>query len=197
MIEIVAADRAREENHAPWWRSAVLYQIYPRSFQDSNDDGVGDLKGVLERLPYLVDLGVEALWLSPGFPSPMADFGYDISNYTAIAPVFGSLDDFNALVRRGAPQRFANPSRPGPQPTSHRHPWSTDSRRSRGDPRRDWYIWRDQAPVGGPPNNWLSEFGGSAWRFDAQTASPIITRSSPRSPTSTGATRRSARRSAT
>jgi alpha-glucosidase len=169
MIEIVAADRAREENRAPWWQSAVLYQIYPRSFQDSDDDGVGDLKGILERLPYLVDLGVEALWLSPVFPSPMADFGYDISNYTEIAPLFGSLNDFDALVaaaHRGGLRILLDLV---PNHTSNRHPWFADSRRSREDPRRDWYIWRDPAPDGGPPNNWLSEFGGSAWQFDAPT----------------------------
>src|SRR5215472_1341042 len=98
MSQIVAGDIAREEHRAPWWQSAVLYQIYPRSFLDTDGDGIGDLKGILARLPYLVDLGVEALWLSPVFPSPMADFGYDISDYTDIAPQFGSLPDFDALV---------------------------------------------------------------------------------------------------
>jgi alpha-glucosidase len=169
MIEIVAADRAREKNRAPWWQSAVLYQIYPRSFQDSDDDGVGDLKGILERLPYLMDLGVEALWLSPVFPSPMADFGYDISNYTDIAPIFGSLEDFDALVAAAHRSGVRVLLDLVPNHTSNRHPWFADGRRSREDPRRDWYIWRDPAPDGGPPNNWLSEFGGSAWQFDAPT----------------------------
>src|SRR5271166_2120108 len=169
MIEIVAADRAREENRAPWWQSGVLYQIYPRSFQDSDGNGVGDLKGILERLPYLVDLGVEALWMSPVFPSPMADFGYDISNYTDIAPLFGSLEDLDALVAAAHRSGLRVLLDLVPNHTSDRHPWFADSRRSREDPRRDWYIWRDPAPDGGPPNNWLSEFGGSAWQFDAPT----------------------------
>ena len=168
MIEIVAADR-HGRNHAPWWQSAVLYQLYPRSFQDSDGDGVGDLKGILERLPYLVDLGVEALWLSPVFPSPMADFGYDISNYTDIAPLFGSLEDFDALVAAAHRSGLRVLLDLVPNHTSDRHPWFADSRCSREDPRRDWYIWRDPAPDGGPPNNWLSEFGGSAWQFDAPT----------------------------
>ena len=105
MIEIVAADRARKKNRAPWWQSGVLYQIYPRSFQDTNADGVGDLEGIIERLPYLVDLGVDALWLSPIFPSPMADFGYDVSDYTDIDPLFGTLADFDALLATPRTQR--------------------------------------------------------------------------------------------
>jgi alpha-glucosidase len=169
MIEIVAAGRAREENRAPWWQSAVLYQIYPRSFQDSDDDGVGDLNGIRERLPYLVDLGVEALWVCPVFPSPMADFGYDVSNYIDIAPLFGSLEDFDALVAAAHRSGLRVLLDLVPNHTSDRHPWFADSRRSREDPRRDWYIWRDPARDGGPPNNWLSEFGGSAWQFDALT----------------------------
>jgi alpha-glucosidase len=169
MTEIVAAGSAQEENPARWWQSAVLYQIYPRSFQDSDDNGVGDLKGILERLPYLVDLGVEALWMCPVFPSPMADFGYDISNYTDIAPLFGSLEDFDTLVAAAHRSGLRVVLDLVPNHTSDRHPWFADSRRSREDPWRDWYIWRDPAPDGGPPNNWLSEFGGSAWQFDGST----------------------------
>jgi alpha-glucosidase len=149
-----------------WWQSGVIYQIYPRSFQDSNADGVGDLRGILARIDYLCWLGVRAIWLSPIFPSPMADFGYDISNYTDIDPVFGSLADFDVLVaqmhRRGLKlilDYVANH-------TSDMHPWFLDSRSSRASARRNWYIWRDPAPDGGPPTNWLSEFGGSAWTFD-------------------------------
>lgn len=149
-----------------WWQSAVLYQIYPRSFQDSTGDGVGDLPGIVERLPHLVELGVDALWLSPIFTSPMADFGYDISDYTAIDPLFGSLRDFDALVAAAHARGLKVILDFVPNHTSDRHPWFVESRASRDNAKRDWYIWRDPAPGGGPPNNWLSEFGGSAWAFD-------------------------------
>jgi alpha-glucosidase len=152
-----------------WWQSAVLYQIYPRSFQDTDGDGVGDLRGILARLPYLADLGVDALWLSPIFPSPMADFGYDISDYMDIAPLFGSLADFDALVAAAHRSGLKVLLDLVPNHTSDRHPWFTESRRSRASPQRDWYIWRDPAPDGGPPNNWMSEFGGSAWQLDPAT----------------------------
>ena len=152
-----------------WWQSGVLYQIYPRSFQDSNGDGVGDLKGILARLPHLVELGVDALWLSPIFPSPMADFGYDIENYTDIASLFGSLADFDALLVATHRHGLKLLLDLVPNHTSDRHPWFLNSRQSRDDPQRDWYIWRDPAPDGGPPNNWMSEFGGSAWQRDERT----------------------------
>jgi alpha-glucosidase len=152
-----------------WWQSAVLYQIYPRSFQDSNGDGVGDLAGIVARLPYLAALGVDALWLSPIFVSPMADFGYDVSDYTAIDPQFGTMSDFDALLaaahRRGIKVLLDFV----PNHTSDRHPWFIESRASRGNAKRDWYIWRDPAPGGGVPNNWLSIFGGSAWQFDERS----------------------------
>ncbi|MCK9915875.1 alpha-amylase family glycosyl hydrolase [Microbacteriaceae bacterium K1510] len=150
-----------------WWKSAVLYQIYPRSFQDTDGDGVGDLKGVIARLPYLTELGVDALWLSPIFVSPMADFGYDIADYTAIDPLFGTMADFDALVEAAHARRLKVLLDLVPNHTSDRHPWFEESRASRSNAKRDWYIWRDPAPDGGPPNNWLSEFGGSAWAFDA------------------------------
>ena len=153
----------------PWWKSAVLYQIYPRSFADTNGDGVGDLKGIRDRLPYLSDLGVDALWLSPIFASPMADFGYDISNYTAIDPLFGSLSDFDALLEAAHARGLKLLLDLVPNHTSDRHPWFAESRAARESAKRDWYIWRDPAPDGGPPNNWLSEFGGPAWTFDAST----------------------------
>lgn len=152
-----------------WWQSAVLYQVYPRSFQDSNGDGVGDLRGIAERLPYLVELGVDALWLSPVFVSPMADFGYDISDYTAIDPLFGSLRDFDALLAAAHGLGLKVLLDLVPNHTSDRHPWFMESRASRHSAKRDWYIWRDATPGGGPPNNWLSEFGGSAWQFDDAT----------------------------
>ncbi len=150
-----------------WWQKAVIYQIYPRSFQDSDGDGVGDLRGITERLPYLSDLGVDALWLSPIFTSPMADFGYDIADYEGIDPLFGSMADFDALIAAAHARGLKVLLDLVPNHTSDRHPWFLDSRASRQNPKRDWYIWRDPAPDGGPPNNWLSEFGGSAWAFDA------------------------------
>lgn len=154
---------------APWWQSAVLYQVYPRSFQDTDGDGIGDLPGLMRRLPHLVELGVDALWLSPIYPSPMADFGYDISDYTDIDPVFGTLADFDALLDAAHRHGIKVLLDLVPNHTSDRHPWFEESRASRNNPKRDWYIWRDPAPDGGPPNNWLSEFGGSAWAFDPAT----------------------------
>ncbi len=152
-----------------WWQKAVLYQVYPRSFQDSNGDGVGDLPGIIERLPYLAELGVDALWLSPIFVSPMADFGYDISDYTAIDPLFGSMGDFDALVAAAHRLGLKVLLDFVPNHTSNKHPWFAESRASRQSAKRDWYIWRNGAANGGPPNNWLSEFGGSAWQYDEAT----------------------------
>lgn len=154
---------------ALWWQTAAIYQIYPRSFQDSDGDGVGDLRGIIRRLSYLVDLGVDAVWLSPVFPSPMADFGYDISDYTGIDPLFGTLEDFDDLLRACHARGLRLLLDLVPNHTSDRHPWFQESRSSRDSARRGWYIWRDPAPDGGPPNNWLSEFGGSAWELDAGT----------------------------
>src|SRR3954447_2468413 len=152
-----------------WWQKGVIYQIYPRSFMDSNGDGVGDLPGILSRMDYLEWLGIDAVWLSPIYPSPMADFGYDVADYTGIEPVFGTMDDFDRLLadihRRGMKLILDLV----PNHTSDRHPWFLESRSSRDNPKRDWYIWRDPAPGGGPPNNWLSVFGGSAWQRDEAT----------------------------
>jgi alpha-glucosidase len=148
-----------------WWQRAILYQIYPRSFQDTNGDGVGDLAGIIARLPYLVDLGVDALWLSPIFVSPMADFGYDISDYTAIDPLFGTMRDFDALIAAVHAQGMKVLLDFVPNHTSSKHPWFMESRASRQSGKRDWYIWRNGAATGGPRNNWLSEFGGSAWQI--------------------------------
>jgi alpha-glucosidase len=153
-----------------WWQSGVIYQIYPRSFKDGSGDGVGDLLGIIGQLDYCVKLGVDALWLSPIYPSPMADFGYDIANFTAIDPIFGTLADFEHLLfevkRRGMKLILDYV----PNHTSNRHPWFEESRASRDSARRDWYLWRDPAPGGGPPNNWLSNFGGSAWQWDEATS---------------------------
>jgi alpha-glucosidase len=155
-----------DQSSDPWWQSGIFYQIYPRSFQDANADGVGDLSGIITRLPYLQALGVDAIWLSPIFPSPMADFGYDISDYTGIDPLFGTLEDFDALVGAAHSGGLRVILDLVPNHTSEQHPWFIESRSARDNPKRDWYIWRDAGPDGGPPNNWLSEFGGSAWTFD-------------------------------
>jgi len=150
-----------------WWRNGVFYQIYPRSYQDSNGDGVGDIRGIIERLLYVSALGVDAVWLSPIFPSPMADFGYDISDYSGIDPLFGAMSDFDALVSAVHAAGIKLILDLVPNHTSDQHPWFIESRGSRENPKRDWYLWRDPRPDGGAPNNWMSEFGGSAWEFDA------------------------------
>ena len=147
----------------------MIYQIYPRSFQDSNGDGVGDLAGIHARLDYLVDLGVEAIWLSPIFPSPMADFGYDVADYCGVDPVFGDLAALDALLDAAHARGLKLLLDFVPNHTSDQHPWFIESRSSRDNPRRDWYIWRDPAPDGGPPNNWISDFGGSSWEWDEAT----------------------------
>ncbi len=156
-------------NGHAWWQRGVVYQIYPRSFQDSDGDGVGDLPGVLSRLDHLAALGVDAVWISPIYPSPMADFGYDVSDYTGVDPAFGSLDDFDRLVSAAHARGLRVILDYVPNHSSDRHPWFAESRSSRANPKRAWYVWRDPAPGGGPPNNWLSEFGGPAWTFDAAT----------------------------
>src|SRR4051812_33205065 len=152
-----------------WWQTGVIYQIYPRSFQDSNGDGVGDLLGIIQRLPYLVELGVDAIWISPIFVSPMADFGYDIADYIDIDPLFGNLDDFDNLLAAAHQSGLKVILDLVPNHTSDHHGWFIESRASRDSPKRAWYIWRDPAGDGGPPNNWLSEFGGRAWEYDAAT----------------------------
>lgn len=153
---------------APWWRRGVIYQVYPRSFQDTNGDGVGDLAGVERRLDHIVGLGVDAIWLSPIFPSPMADFGYDVADYTGIEPLFGDLPAFDRLLAAVHARGLRLLLDFVPNHSSTEHPWFRESRSSRTNPKRDWYIWRDPAP-GGPPNNWVSDMGGSAWAFDQAT----------------------------
>jgi alpha-glucosidase len=152
-----------------WWKSGIVYQIYPRSFQDSNADGIGDLEGIRSRLDYLVRLGVDAIWLSPFYPSPMADFGYDIADYCDVDPQFGSLADFDALLADAHGRGLKLIIDLVPNHTSDRHPWFVESRSSRTSPKRDWYLWRDPDAKGGLPNNWLSSFGGPAWTFDEAT----------------------------
>ena len=152
-----------------WWQRTVIYQVYPRSFQDTTGDGVGDLNGITSRLGHLSDLGVDTVWLSPVFPSPMADFGYDVSDYTGIDPLFGTMADFDALVAAVHGRGMHIVLDYVPNHSSDKHPWFIASRSSRHDPKRDWYIWHDPAPGGGPPNNWLSHFSGSAWEWDEAT----------------------------
>jgi alpha-glucosidase len=156
------------QDEEPWWRGAVIYQIYPRSFRDSNGDGVGDLPGITENLDYVASLGVDAIWLSPFFTSPMKDFGYDVSDYQAVDPLFGNLDDFDRLVARAhdlglkviIDQVYAH--------TSDMHAWFQESRSDRANPKADWYVWADPRPDGTPPNNWLSVFYGPSWTWDAR-----------------------------
>ena len=152
-----------------WWKNGIIYQIYPRSFQDSNGDGVGDLNGITARLDYLTWLGVNAVWISPVYPSPMADFGYDVSDYCDIDRLFGTLADFDRLLAEAHRRHIKVILDFVPNHTSDQHPWFEESRQSRGAAKRDWYIWRDPAPDGGPPNNWVSQFGGSAWTLDPAT----------------------------
>ena len=156
------------DGHA-WWQRAVVYQIYPRSFQDSNGDGIGDLAGIASRLDHVVGLGVDAIWISPIYPSPMADFGYDVADFTGIHHDFGDLAAFDSLVTVAHARGLRIILDFVPNHTSDQHPWFRDSRSARGSGRRDWYIWRDPAPDGGPPNNWVSEFGGGAWTLDPAT----------------------------
>ena len=150
-----------------WWQHGVIYQVYPRSFRDANGDGIGDLAGVIEKLDYLSDtLGVDAIWLSPFYPSPMADFGYDVADYTGVDPIFGDLATFDALVEGAHARGLKVIVDFVPSHSSNQHPWFQASRSSRQSPYRDWYVWRDPRPDGSPPNNWAAVFGGSAWQWD-------------------------------
>jgi glycosidase len=157
-------------NQPLWWQSGVVYQIYPRSFQDSNGDGVGDLAGIITRLEYVRDtLGVDAIWLSPFFPSPMADFGYDVADYCDVDPLFGDLETFDRLVAETHRRGMKIIIDYVPNHSSDQHPWFIESRSSRDNPKRDWYVWRDPQPDGSLPNNWLASFGGPSWTFDETT----------------------------
>ncbi|HEY4214874.1 MAG TPA: alpha-amylase family glycosyl hydrolase [Steroidobacteraceae bacterium] len=161
-----SASRCHEMMSLKWWQRGVIYQIYPRSFQDTNGDGIGDLAGIRQRLEHCASLGVDAVWLSPIYPSPLADFGYDVSDYTGVHPVFGTLGEFDQLVLHAGTLGLRIILDYVPNHTSDQHPWFAASRSSRSSSKRDWYLWRDPAPEGGPPNNWLSQFGGSAWEWD-------------------------------
>jgi alpha-glucosidase len=165
-----AQEKATDAEGHQWWQHAVFYEVYPRSFADSNNDGVGDLKGISSKMSYLHELGVDAIWITPCYPSPQVDFGYDISDYRNIDPMYGNLDDFDHMVAEGKKRQVRIIMDFVPNHTSDQHPWFLDSKSSRNAPHRDWYIWRDGKGAGQPPNNWVSLFGGSAWTFDPATA---------------------------
>lgn len=152
-----------------WWQRGIIYQIYPRSFKDSNGDGIGDLQGIIDGLDHLVDLGVDALWISPFYPSPMVDFGYDVADYCDVHPLFGDLATFDRLVAAAHQRGLKLIIDWVPNHTSDQHAWFLESRSSRDNPKRDWYIWRDAKADGSLPNNWGSWFGGPAWEWDAVT----------------------------
>ncbi len=152
--------------HTPWWQGAVIYQVYPRSFMDSNNDGVGDLKGIIDRFDYIESLGVDAVWVSPFFKSPMKDFGYDISDYRDVDPLFGSLDDFDALIARAKQSDIKIIIDQVLSHTSDQHAWFEESRQDKTNPKADWYVWADPKPDGTAPNNWMSIFGGTAWQWE-------------------------------
>ena len=152
-----------------WWQTGIVYQIYPRSYQDSNGDGIGDLPGITRRLDHIARLGVNTVWISPMYPSPMADFGYDVSDYCGINQMFGTMADFDHLLSEAHVRGLKVILDLVPSHTSHLHPWFLESQSNRDNPKRDWYIWRDPKPDGSPPNNWLSVLGGPAWTFDEKT----------------------------
>ncbi len=165
------------KDEQPWWQTAVIYQVYPRSFQDTNADGVGDLRGITARLDYFTALGVDAIWISPFYPSPMDDFGYDVADYTGVDPLFGTLADFDALIAAAHTRGLKLILDFVPNHSSDRHPWFLESRSSRTNPKRDWYLWRNPLAPGDDwqpatqrlPNNWMSHFGGPAWTWDETT----------------------------
>ena len=164
MSSLVAADAAAR----PWWKGAAIYQIYPRSFMDSNGDGIGDLPGITQRLDHVASLGVDAIWISPFFASPMKDFGYDVADYCAVDPIFGTLEDFDALVARAHALGLKVLIDQVYSHSSDQHAWFAESRQDRTNAKADWYVWADAKPAGTPPSNWQSVFGGPAWTWDAR-----------------------------
>jgi alpha-glucosidase len=164
-----AQTKSRDAQGHEWWQHAVFYEIYPRSFADSNNDGVGDLKGITSKMGYLHDLGVDAIWITPCFPSPQVDFGYDVSDYENIDPMYGTLADFDRMVKEGRKKGVHIILDFVMNHTSDQHAWFKDSESSRTAPHRDWYIWRDGRGPNQPPNNWVALFGGPAWKFDEKT----------------------------
>ncbi|MEC4089341.1 MULTISPECIES: alpha-glucosidase family protein [Pseudoalteromonas] len=154
--------------HNEWWKGAVIYQVYPRSFCDTNNDGIGDLQGIISKLDYIKSLGVDAIWISPFFKSPMKDFGYDISDYRDIDPMFGTLNDFDELIDKAHQRNIKIIIDQVLSHTSDEHAWFSESRASQTNAKADWYVWADAKPDGSPPNNWLSIFGGVAWQWDSR-----------------------------
>src|SRR5215471_5086681 len=161
--------QTRQAQGHEWWRHAVFYEIYPRSFADTNGDGIGDLNGITGKLDYLKALGVDAIWITPCYPSPQMDFGYDVSDYQNIDPMYGTLEDFDRLMSEARKRGIRIIMDLVINHTSDQHAWFKESRSSRDNPKRDWYVWRDGKGPGEPPNNWQSWFGHSAWQFDAKT----------------------------
>ena len=168
-LHLQGQDKSTDAQGHPWWQHAVFYEIYPRSFMDSNNDGIGDLNGIASKLDYLQALGVDAIWIAPCFPSPQVDFGYDVSDYENIDKMYGTLADFDRLEKLGRQHGIKIILDFVVNHTSDQHPWFIESRSSRDNPKRDWYIWRDGKAQNLPPNNWLSTFGGSAWQWDSKT----------------------------
>ncbi len=158
----------------PWWHHAVFYEVYPRSYMDSNNDGVGDLNGIASKMDYLHWLGVDAIWITPCFPSPQVDFGYDVSNYVDIDPMYGTLKDFDRMEATGKKDGVSIVLDLVVNHTSDQHKWFLESESSKTNPYRDWYIWRDGKAPNQPPNNWTSTFGGSAWQWSAQDQSVLL-----------------------
>lgn len=158
-----------KNNEYPWWQKGIVYEVYVRSFMDSNGDGIGDLPGILSKLDYLQWLGVDALWLTPIYPSPLKDFGYDVADYKGIHPQYGTMQDFDKLLKEVHNRGMKLIMDLVPNHTSDEHPWFLESRSSKNNPKRDWYIWQDAKKDGSPPNNWIGVFGGSAWEWDEHT----------------------------
>src|SRR5229473_2550107 len=168
-LPLAAQTKSVDTEGHKWWQHAVFYEIYPRSFADSNNDGIGDLKGITSKMAYLHDLGVDAIWISPCFPSPQVDFGYDVSDYENIDPMYGTLTDFDHMVAEGKKHHVSIILDFVVNHSSDQHPWFLDSKSSKTAAHRDWYVWRDGKGPGQPPNNWISIFGGSAWKLDPTT----------------------------
>lgn len=169
-VSVAAQTKAVDAEGHQWWQHAVFYEVYPRSFADSNNDGIGDLQGITSKMGYLHELGVDAIWITPCYPSPQVDFGYDVSDYENIDPMYGTLADFDRMVAEGRKHKVRIIMDFVVNHSSDQHPWFLDSKSSRTAPHRDWYIWRDGKGAGQPPNNWISIFGGSAWTFDPATS---------------------------